>query len=384
MGRAWLAILGVGLSLAVAELVLRLSSPIPSEALLPLSPHERRLKRLTTGEAYIQIDQELGWVTTPDVKREALGVTYRTNRAGMRADREYPAEPAPGTRRLAAFGDSYTYCHEVEIGDCWTTRLERSWSETEVLNLGVPGYGPDQAWLRYQRDGPAFRPCGVLIGYMVENINRVVNRYRPFLEPSTDLRAGKPRFVLDGDGLKLLANPVSDLGRLGDPLWVEQTLGPGDRWYFPGALVPNPLDGLQVVRLARTAAFRAHRGDPDVSGVAQAYRDQGEAFQLAARVLIAFAEQVRRDGATPVVVVLTTPSEISSLVRGGTPVHLPLLDWLRRAGIPTVDVTDALVDEARRAGVDAVVEFHYRPLGNEVVAKALADRLPTLVAGTCG
>jgi hypothetical protein len=47
-------------------------------------------------------------------------------------------------------------------------------------------------------------------------------------------------------------------------------------------------------------------------------------------------------------------------------------------------VTDALTEEARRSGVPAVVRYHYRPLGNEVVARTLADRLPGLIGQTCG
>jgi len=158
-------------------------------------------------------------------------------------------------RRLAAFGDSFVRCYEVNSADCWTTGLEQAWPGTQVLNFGMPVYGPDQVWLRYRRDGREFHPCGVLIGYMIENIQRVVNRFRAFYQPSTDFLLGKPRFVLDGDGLRLLPNPASSPWQLEDPRWVEETFGPQDAWYFPGMFVANPLDVSHVVRVARTAAY---------------------------------------------------------------------------------------------------------------------------------
>ena len=48
---------------------------------------------------------------------------------------------------MAAFGESFTYCEEVDVSDCWVAQLEHAWAGSEVLNFGVPGYGPDQAWL---------------------------------------------------------------------------------------------------------------------------------------------------------------------------------------------------------------------------------------------
>ena len=46
--------------------------------------------------------------------------------------------------------------------------------------------------------------CAVTIGYMVENINRVVNRYRPALVPFADVLATKPRFIVESGRLTLL------------------------------------------------------------------------------------------------------------------------------------------------------------------------------------
>jgi len=71
----------------------------------------------------------------------------------------------------------------VAYADCWTSGLEHAWPGSEVLNFGAPDYGHDQAWLRYERDGRAYRPCVVLMGYMVDSISRVVSRFRPFQSP---------------------------------------------------------------------------------------------------------------------------------------------------------------------------------------------------------
>ena len=55
---------------------------------------------------------------------------------------------------------------------------------------------------------------------MLENINRVVNRYRPFYDQSVTPLA-KPRFVLRDGRLALLPSPVRSIDDLKDPAWVE-------------------------------------------------------------------------------------------------------------------------------------------------------------------
>jgi len=377
------------LALFAGEIGLRVIHPIASQYLLPLPYKRDELRRIAANETYITFDSALGWVPSPGSEHEGGGIVYRANRAGLRAEQEYLPNPSAGVRRLAAFGESFTYCEEADVADCWVAQLEHAWPGTEVLNFGVPGYGPDQAWLRYQQQGRAYHPCAVLIGYMIENINRVVNRFRPFYEPAGGLMLSKPRFLLDGQGLRLLPNPVADPDQLEDPIWVEKTLGPNDQWYFPGTFVANPMDAFQVVRLGRTAAYRRQREDFEFTRewadeVADAYRSQAEAYQVAGRVLVEFARQVRQDGAMPVVVMFGSEIEIRALHDKGQKSYAPLLDWLAWEGIATVDVTENLAQQAGRSGTSKVVENHYRPLGNKTVGLTLSYRLPALTRATCG
>jgi hypothetical protein len=409
--RLALSLAGLLLGLIVLEVGLRIAAPVRSEDLLPFRYHSDDLARIVAGDSYLRFDRELGWSPRPATERAENGAVYRTNEAGLRADREYTLATPPGVRRIAAFGDSFTHCDEVNNPDCWAAVLEREWKGSEVLNFGVPAFGPDQAWLRYQRDGRRYQPCGVLIGYMVENINRTVNRFFPFYQPFAGTVLSKPRFVLDGDGLALLPNPAEAPEMLLDPAWVEKTLGPRDRWYVPGQFVPQPLDVLWTYRVARTAAYhrqalglegldprflRAYgtgggwNGMGDMEGfddqLGRAYRSDGESFQVASRVLISFARQVQQDGATPVVLVFGRRQEVVAARHGERKLYAPLLEALARVGVPTIDLSDRLAREADRRGMEQLFgsRGHYSPEVNQVVARELARQLPGLLAPTCG
>ena len=378
--------MGLLVALLIAELVLRFVAPTLAAPRLPLSYDHGAIDQLAAGEAYVTYDRELGWVPTPSVERVRGGRRYRHNQDGLRSDRVYEREPQPGVRRVLAYGDSYTYCEEVRIEDCWTTELEKQLPGSEVLNLGVPGYAPDQAWLRYQRDGASWRPCAVLIGSMVENVNRVVNRFRPFYVPETGIALPKPRFVVEGGERAMLPNPTERPRQLQDPLWVERNLGPRDGWYFPGMFVRNPLDLLELNRLVRTARYRAAHRDADdwTPAVAEKmYRPGAEGLEVLISVLTGFAEQVRSDGATPVVVVFPLNGEVLAQRDRGARTHAPLLAALEQRGVATIDLTEAFGQQARRVDISRLFEGHYTPTGNDLVARTLARELPRLTAATC-
>ena len=374
-------------AVVLAELVVRVRAPIPDADLLPLAYNRAELDRIIAGGTYYRFDQTLGWTVGVHASGGIAKATYRSNEAGLRADREYAPEASPGARRIAAFGDSFTHCDEVSYQNCWTARLEASLPNSEVLNFGVPGYGPDQAWLRYQRDGKPFHPCAVLIDYFVENINRAVNRFRPFYAVEDGIVLSKPRFQLDGGALRLLPNPTTAPEQLENPWWVEEHLGPGDAWYFPGVFTSTPWDLLQMWRIARSAAYRQtrramERGDARYP----LYQIDPEAVTLVERIITEFAREVERDGATPVVVFFPgRRDETDYAVRDIKEPYASLEASLRGAGLATVDLAEVVRPVVVRSGTEGLYaeNGHYSARGNGLISDALREKLPGLIARTC-
>src|SRR5690606_2816732 len=99
-------------------------------------------------------------------------------------------------------GDSFTFGDEVGDDDTWAVALERALAEhgiaAEVLNFGVNGYGTDQAYLRWRRDGRRFAPDVVVYGFQPENALRNLNVFRALYFAATDMPLQKPRFLLEG------------------------------------------------------------------------------------------------------------------------------------------------------------------------------------------
>ncbi len=157
-----------------------------------LERSERELAEEKPPSGYSQFDAVLGWTTKPG--HSSPDGTIHVNAQGLRSTRVYAEPVQAGTRRVVACGESFTFCEEVADAEAWPARLEALAPGLEVWNYGVGGYGTDQALLRVAREarGPAE---ALLVGLMLENIGRNVNRYRPLWYPRAQ-PAAKPRYVL--------------------------------------------------------------------------------------------------------------------------------------------------------------------------------------------
>lgn len=166
--------------------------------------------------AVLIYDQQLGWTLNPGYKNvnEAIFI----NQAGIRSVVQYTPEPVDDRLRIALFGDSYTYDEEVNNHNTWATRLEQELGNlginAEVLNFGVPGYGMDQAYLRWETTGKAFNPDIVIFGFVAKDAERNLNILRQILQPNTSIPFSKPRFVLQNDELQLVNSPTLPINEI--------------------------------------------------------------------------------------------------------------------------------------------------------------------------
>ena len=125
--------------------------PLPSYVLSDGWQRERWHRRdgeVVTGKRIDRYDPDLGWTLFENVRGVTVnGAPVSSNAAGMRGEREYPRERGPGTLRVVAIGDSFTFGQCVADAETFAARLEARIAPGEVLNLAVHGYGHDQMLL---------------------------------------------------------------------------------------------------------------------------------------------------------------------------------------------------------------------------------------------
>lgn len=323
----------------------------------------------------IRFDAGLGWTHAP-LRRTT---NESVNAAAARGPNEYKLAPPRGVTRVAAFGDSFTFAAEVSNEDAWTRQLELQRPYFEVMNFGVNGYGPDQAYLRYKQHGATYKPKIVLLGLMIENLNRVVSVYRPAYSLRSRIPLVKPRFRLDGEGvLELLPTPVASTQELFDQLesgqlleqldqtdyWVQRaTLGFHGSPLFLSSIARIGYSG--VATLERQDAKRFH-ADPS-----------SEPFELTREIIRVFQREARAAGVERfVVIIFPHKQSLTDIDAGQTPYWTALVDALVADQIEVLDPTPDLAALGADVGVDGIFNHvHYSPAGNKVIADAVLRHL---------
>jgi hypothetical protein len=274
--------------------------------------------------------------------------------------------PAPGAERVLCFGDSFTWCDVVNDTDAWPHRLELAHPGREVLNFGVSGYGTDQALLRYRRDGRGLGAHVVLLGILLDNAGRNVNRYRPLWYPASTACVAKPRFALEQDELVLVPQPYATSADLLDAVAdgsVLARLAEHEHWRGPRL---GPLRFSTVARLA--AAWSAYRA----RSVPRLWRDRdGEPYRVTLALAEACAREARADGAELyAVLVFPREADLAAVQSGGERFWQPFLDDLAVRGIAALDLSVPLLELASGARASSLyVEGHLDPRGNRAVAE---------------
>jgi hypothetical protein len=323
------------------------------------------------------VDSVLGWRYRPGYRRGGDAVTPQ----GLRGDRLYDSLPPAGVLRIAAFGDSFVYGNEVDNGDNWTSLLEGDGSEIEALNFGVGGYGVDQAYLRYLREGHRFSPHVVVMGFISDDLRRLVNVYRRFVD-SREVALAKPRFVMNGDdGLRILPNPLPSLTHYAH--LIEQPgdvrrLGENDQWYSP-AIYENPAyDPSATVRLAVTLWVHLRRQllDADRVYVGEIVNRDSEAYRLQIALFERFLAAAQARGAEPVILLFPDRLSLERMRRGDATVYAPIAEALEHEGSPVIDLADAFQQFPNEALDDWFMPGgHYSRRGNEIVAAYVREWL---------
>lgn len=305
------------------------------------------------GGDVVGYDAKLGWQT--------VGAGYGA--LGERLSERAPR--APSARRVALIGCSFTHGDEVEAEQTWAHHLAALRPDLDPWNLGVGGYGLDQAVLRLERVAAELRPDEVWIGLMPSALPRMLSLYRPAENHWSGAVAFKPRFRLDAGALV----DVPCAADSADTLLA--LLGSAERfWSATGAY-----DHF----VARAPLAYARRGSHGTHGsglarLALTWHESRLRPSLAAR--LADPEGELR-GLTPAVAARAArwaPVRVLVLPSRGdladpAPGFGELLDQLRGDGHIVHDLSRALIASPG----DWRPRGHYGPEQNRAVAAALAE-----------
>jgi carbamoyltransferase len=132
------------------------------------------------------------------------GYLVQANDAGFRSERPFRNEHSNSQRRVLLFGDSFTAGSGVSNRQRYSDLIEAKIPTLEVYNFALPGTGTDQHYLVWREFAESIEHDLVVIAVLVENVRRILSRYRPYLDKLGRERIyAKPYYTLEGSELLL-------------------------------------------------------------------------------------------------------------------------------------------------------------------------------------
>jgi hypothetical protein len=348
----------------------------------PVRPQLSRLTSLVQEletreeESLVTYDADLGWNYRPGAT-SGNGL-YHIDERGVRTAAQ--ARPQRDGPIIALYGGSVTFCTGVLFEESWgyllEALLEESGKEYRVINHGVGGYDMGQALLRWRSTHAELQPEIVIFGLSPENIFGNVSIIRAFHAPNTALPYSKPRFVLEGNELRVVNVPCLP------PRDVLEVLRDPKSWdLLPMETFYTDFDHEEGVfwhhsRLLRVLIDRINRWG-DLGNMNVYYNSGTEAFRVSVNIIQRFHDDVRAAGARFVMVHLPNQSQLDKALAGKPMPQTPLLAELSRRGMTVVDPTPELLELARRTGPAKLFgpDLHFSPQSNRAIAKLLARSL---------
>lgn len=144
-------------------------------ASLVLLARDVTLLRPLSERRHVEHDTLLGWINQPNVQIADMygpGKDLRINAQRFRANGPTSVTPPAGRFRIVCAGDSFTLGFGVANDATWCHILQAERPGLETVNMGQAGYGIDQAYLWYRRDGALLEHDALIFAFISEDFRR--------------------------------------------------------------------------------------------------------------------------------------------------------------------------------------------------------------------
>jgi hypothetical protein len=152
---------------------------------------------------HTEYDSDLGWINIPNIFIQDMygpGKHLKINSQRFRSDTDYSNHIPAGTTRVIVAGDSFTLGYGVDNQHTWLSQAKRLHKTLEVVNMGQGGYGLDQAYLWYKRDGVRLDHDIFVLAFIAEDFAR--------MNSESFIGYGKPMLAVEDDTLVVKNQPV--------------------------------------------------------------------------------------------------------------------------------------------------------------------------------
>jgi hypothetical protein len=317
---------------------------------LTLFTRDVLLARSRALPSFMQPDTLLGWINIPNTRLLNVygpGNNVTINSRAFRGTQEYDSIRPPDKLRILCSGDSFTFGVGNSDHQNWCARLQDQDARLQTVNLGHGGWGIDQAYLFYHRDGLKLSHDVHVFAFIPDD----------FWRTTWTMYTGypKPRFLIENGQLALTNVPVRRPNRLA--LWISS----------------GKLAEMRFVQLGTRILNRVFDRPPAAAPTTTV----ADVREVALRLIENLDRTSRQNGTTVVFVLL---AERQTVYREERRLHEFLASELARRNLPFIDLWSAFqkLPAEQLSGLFDNRWKHYSVAGNDLVATEIYRRLRAL------
>lgn len=311
--------------------------------------------------SHTQYDEQLGWTSIPNLYIKDMygpGRYLKTNAQGFRNDQDFSEAIPDHKLRIICSGDSFTLGYGVDNHQTWCQQLSVIDPRLEMVNMGQGGYGIDQIYLWYKRDGTRLEHDIHLFAFITHDFAR--------MQHDNFLGYGKPLLTLRDNQLFIENTPVPK--RAFYTPWLTQNgqaISELRSIQLLGQLFQRPAQANALQNQERNAV-------PPELVAAKILEDLQRINKAQATVLILVYLPTLGDALQPYPVDTETWRQHASLA--AKEAHIPFIDLVDDFRALTPDqlyplfIQEGELDYPGAAG-------HYSVQGNELIARRLFEAL---------
>jgi len=137
----------------------------------------------------------LGWINKPNLFIKNMygpDKYFQTNSQRFRNSTNFNSTITDGKRRWICCGDSFTLGYGVDNDHTWSALLSSIVPNVETVNMGQGGYGIDQSYLWFMRDGVKLQSDLLIFAFITADFSRALSpKFRNYSKPLLSADNGK-------------------------------------------------------------------------------------------------------------------------------------------------------------------------------------------------
>jgi len=331
-----------------------------------------------------------------NISYECCGALVTHNRNGLR-DQELSYENRGDRERILVLGDSVTWGIGVNDGETFCDFMESGLESTDVINMGVSGFGTGEEFLLLQHEGLRYKPDTVVLFFYIGN--DICNTFQP--ESWDNFSANI--FYLEDNELKIKYFKISPLRRIAiflnekssiinfvNKIILKRKPDPELNWVrqlndqnlqSKSIAYPEYINHTYLESNELEDRRCSEDGESSTCMLFEPSENNYYMVELTKKIILEMKDLCSRNGAE--LIVILSPPMIQfdpSSCHFKSPLSKELLRFSKSNNIPVLDLFPLLASSDHDPEKIFIDMAHYSVFGHREVAKLILERLPELTS----